>query len=173
MSLGGYVGGTVQFPPAALEEFVRRNETQQGEKGSEWRPNSGKVSGRNRQMDRRVDGQMAAMPSNVPSRGRSISPCPLGTNIPWHLLCLEKRATVRSSPCVFVCTCTLFQETPRDEKVLETSTFQVWLFHRRAHHELFTSHLSNPLETRSVYGLCFFPRNRPFAETESHFCWVL
>ena len=69
MSFGGYVGGTVQFPPAALEEFVRRDETQQGEKGSEWRANSGNVSGRNRQMDRRVDGQMAAVPSNVPSRG--------------------------------------------------------------------------------------------------------
>lgn len=120
MSFGGYVGGTVQFPPAALEEFVRRDETQQGEKGSECRANSGNVSGRNRQMDRRVDGQMAA----VPSRGRPINPCPPGTNILRHLLCLENRVTVRSSPCAFVCTCTLFQETPWDEKVLETSTFQ-------------------------------------------------
>lgn len=48
MSFGGYVGGTVQSPPAALEEFVRRDETQQGENGSEWRANSGNISDRNR-----------------------------------------------------------------------------------------------------------------------------
>lgn len=42
------MGGTVQSPPAALEEFVRRDETQQGENGSEWRANSGNISDRNR-----------------------------------------------------------------------------------------------------------------------------
>ena len=44
----------------------------------------------------------------------------------------------RSYPCVFVCMSILFQETQQDEKILETWTFQVLLFHRSTHQELFT-----------------------------------
>ena len=152
------MGGTVQFPPAALEEFVRRDETQQGEKGSEWRANSGNVSGRNRQMDRRVDGQMAAVPSNVPSRGRPINPCPPGTNISSAL-----KTEPRSDPLhVRLCAHVPFLRRPRGMKrsqkhlLSKADCFTEGLIMNRS-----PPHLSNPLETPpTVYGIVFLSRKQ-------------